>query len=242
MWLTVPGDGERTGQGCDPAPATRSIYRHAVAHRPASVLTGDYHDLFPLADGCLAVFVGDAAGHGAAAGVLASALKAILRTHPELHGDPGTALTTANRMFHLVSPPDRFLTGVYVLLKDGGQVGWASAGHDPPLQVGATGAVESAALATVGFPLGIDPREEYETASRHLRPGDRLIMFTDGLVEISGEDGEPFGRSRLASLASELIDLPLAEMVNKMIDRATASRKGRELEDDVTVLGVERVV
>jgi sigma-B regulation protein RsbU (phosphoserine phosphatase) len=205
------------------------------------VLTGDYHDLFRLADGCLAVFVGDAAGHGAVAAVLASAMRAILRTHPELHGDPGIALTAANRMFHLVTQPDRFLTGVYVLLGEDGSVGWASAGHDPPLHVGTNGVVECVHLGTVGFPLGIDPHEEYVTAARHLRPGERLILFTDGLVEVSGDDGEPFGRNRLACLVGELIGLPLGEMINRLIARATACRQGRELEDDVTVLGLERV-
>jgi sigma-B regulation protein RsbU (phosphoserine phosphatase) len=240
MRLIIPGDHERTSMACERQPSAQAGYAYAVAHRPASVHTGDYYDLFHLEDGCLAVFVGDAAGHGAVAGRLASAMMGILRTHPELHGDPGKALTAANRMFHLVTRPDRFLTGVYVLLEEGGRVGWASAGHDPPLRVRATGVVESVDLSAVGFPLGIDPHEEYQTAPRHLHPGDRLILFTDGLVEVSGEDGEPFGRSRLAALAGELIDLPLAEMVNELIARATACRQGQELEDDVTVLGVER--
>ena len=63
----------------------------------------------------MAAFVGDSAG------LLAAAMMAILRNHPELHGDPGNALTAANRMFHLVTGPDQFLTGVYVP-KTGGLV------------------------------------------------------------------------------------------------------------------------
>src|SRR5262245_5452032 len=169
-------------------------YDLALAHRPASLLTGDYHDFFPLPDGSRGVFVGDGAGHGAPANVLVVTMRAILVTHPQLHDDPGRAMTAASRMLRALTPPDLFMTGVYLLLGDRGQVRWASAGHDPPLRVSRHGEVAPVDLAPVGMPLGLDEEEGYETVPWDLAPGERLLLFTDGLVEARSATGEPFGR------------------------------------------------
>jgi sigma-B regulation protein RsbU (phosphoserine phosphatase) len=217
-----------------------AAYELALDYRPAYSVTGDYHDFFHRPDGDTAVFVGDGAGHGPAACVLVAAMQAILQTHPELHTDPGSTLAAAGRLFHALAPSDLFMTGVYLLLGDGGRVSWASAGHDPPLRITRLGRVAPADLAPVGFPMGIHPNEGYETVSWNLVPGERLIVFTDGLVEARGADGEQFGRGRLRSVAAGLARLPLAEMVRALVARAAAHLQGTEFEDDLTVVAVER--
>jgi sigma-B regulation protein RsbU (phosphoserine phosphatase) len=172
--------------------------------------------------------------------MLTAAMRAILWTHPELHGEPGRTLAAANRLFHTLTPPDLFMTGLYLLLGDGGRVSWASAGHDPPLRVNHLGDVVPADLAAVGFPLGIDPDEGYETVSWELSLGERLLVFTDGLVEARGRDGEPFGRLRLRSLLPELAHLPLEGLVREVVARAAGRMASAEWDDDFTVVGVER--
>jgi sigma-B regulation protein RsbU (phosphoserine phosphatase) len=217
-----------------------AAYELALDYRPAYSATGDYHDFFHRPDGSAAVFVGDGAGHGPAASMLVAAMQAILQTHPELHSDPGSTLAAAGRMFHALAPPDLFMTGVYLLLGHGGRVSWASAGHDPPLRITRLGLVPPADLTPVGFPLGIHPNERYETVSWNLVPGERLIAFTDGLVEARGPDGGQFGRGRLRSVAAGLAHLPLAEMVRALVARAAAHLQGAEFDDDLTVVAVER--
>jgi serine phosphatase RsbU (regulator of sigma subunit) len=166
-------------------------------------------------------------------------MRAIFWTHPEVHGDPGTTLTAVGRLFHAVTRPELFMTGLYLVLGEGGQVTWASAGHDPPLHIRPSGQVAPAGLAPVGFPLGTDADEVYETVSWKLAPGDRLLLFTDGLVEARGEDGEGFGRLRLRRLLTGLAHLSLPGMVREVVAQAAGSREGAVWEDDFTVLGVE---
>jgi sigma-B regulation protein RsbU (phosphoserine phosphatase) len=107
------------------------------------------------------------------------------------------------------------------------------------LHISASGRVAPGDLAPIGFPLGTDPDEAYETVSWKLSPGDRLLLFTDGLVEAKGADGERFGRLRLRSLLTGLAHFSLPGMVREVVAHAAGCRHGAVWEDDVTVLGVE---
>ncbi len=217
-----------------------AAYGLALDYRPACSATGDYHDFFHRPDGHTAVFVGDGSGHGPAASMLVATMRAILHTHPELHASPGDTLAAAGRLFHGLTPPDLFMTGVYLLLGAGGRVSWASAGHDPPLRVSRRGRVAPVDLEAVGFPLGIHPGEGYATVAWHLAPGERLVLFTDGLVEARAAGGEPFGRGRLRSAVAELAPLALEELVRALVARAADHMHESEFEDDLTVVAVER--
>jgi sigma-B regulation protein RsbU (phosphoserine phosphatase) len=223
------------------APAISGYTSHLV-YRPAYIATGDYHDFFPGPDGCTAIFLGDGAGHGPSASMLVASMRAILLTHPEIHGEPGHTLTLAGRFLYQLFPVDVFMTGLYVRFGDAGHVSWASAGHDPPLRVTPFGQVAPMDLKPVGLPLAIEGNEVYETVHWELGSGERLLLFTDGLVEARSREEEPFGRRRLRSFLKELAPLSLAEMVRELVARADAHREGADFEDDFTILGVERQI
>jgi sigma-B regulation protein RsbU (phosphoserine phosphatase) len=215
-------------------------YQQVLAYRPAFVVTGDYHDFFGRPDGRAAVFVGDGSGHGPAASMLMAMMRAILQTHPDLHRDPGETLTLAGRMFRRLVPSDLFMTGVYLLLGRDGRVSWSSAGHHPPLRVSRTGELAPVDLAPVGHVLGFESEEEYATVVWQLRPGDRLLLFTDGLWDARSRSGEPFGRQRLFDHWAGAVKLALDEAVGKLVARVAAHMEGADFEDDFTVVGVER--
>jgi sigma-B regulation protein RsbU (phosphoserine phosphatase) len=215
-------------------------YDLTLAYRPACAATGDYHDFFLRPDGRWAVFVGDGSGHGPAACVLAATARAVFRTHPGLHGTPGASLTVAGRLLHELIPADLFLTGIYLLLGDAGGVSWASAGHEPPLRVTPAGRVAPPDLAPLGLPLGVEAGESYATVHWELAPGERLVVFTDGLVETRDAAGQAFGRPRLRRELAGLARLPLAGMVRELVARAADHRGGADFEDDFTVVGIER--
>jgi sigma-B regulation protein RsbU (phosphoserine phosphatase) len=220
------------------APEIRG-YRLQLVYRPAYMATGDYHDFFHRADGSAAAFIGDSAGHGPSASMLVATMRAILHTHPELHGEPGNTLTMAGRFLHALFPSDLFMTGVYLRFGKAGQVSWACAGQDPPLRVSRLGKVARVDLTATGLPMGIDINEVYETVSWRLIPGERLVLFTDGLVEARNEDGEPFGRRRLQSYLRKWSCLPLDRLVREVVQRAINHQQGAGFEDDFTILGVE---
>jgi phosphoserine phosphatase RsbU/P len=215
-------------------------YELALAYRPAHVVTGDYHDFFKRPDGWTSAFVGDGSGHGPTTSMLVATMRAILWTHPERHTSPGETLTMAGKMFHTLIGTGEFMTGLYIVFRAGGEIAWASAGHDPPLRIGSDGRVAVVDLTPVGLPLGIDPDVVYTTVSWILDPGERLVLFTDGLVEAASSEGEVFGRARLQSELREVIYLPLKDMVRELIARTSAHCAGADFEDDYTILGVER--
>lgn len=215
-------------------------YHQVLAYRPAFVVTGDYHDFFRRADGRMAVFVGDGSGHGPAASMLMAMMRTILHTHPELHREPGQTLTLAGQMFHQLLPSDLFMTGVYLLLGGDGRVSWASAGHHPPLRVNRRGQVAPVDLTSGGPVLGLALEEEFVTVTWQLEPGERLLLFTDGLWEARSRCGEPFGRQRLIGHWAEAVNLPLDEAVGGLVARVTGHIAGADFEDDFTVVGIER--
>lgn len=221
------------------APAVTG-YHLVLAYRPAFVVTGDYHDFFPRADGTTAAFIGDGSGHGPAASMLMAIMRTILRTH-DLHGEPGRTLAAAGRIFHDLIPSDLFMTGVYALLEPGGRVSWAAAGHHPPLWVTRAGVVVPIDLQAIGDVLGYAAERDYNTIHHELGVGDRLLMFTDGLWDARNQAGEPFSRLRVWQHMQYTMDDPLADAVTGLVGVVTDHLKGAEFEDDFTILGIERV-
>jgi sigma-B regulation protein RsbU (phosphoserine phosphatase) len=215
-------------------------YALRLAYRPACFATGDYHDFFACAGGDTSAFIGDASGHGPSASLLAATVRAILLTHPELHGDPGHCLTAVGRLLYPLVPADRFVTGLYLRLGRGGRLTWASAGHDPPLRVSRLGRTARPDLAPVGLPLGIQAGEVYQTVTWDLRPGERLLAFTDGLAEARSPAGDSFGRERLSASLEEFARLPLEDLVPALVARVAEHQEGSGFEDDFSLLAVER--
>jgi serine phosphatase RsbU (regulator of sigma subunit) len=217
-------------------------YQLAFRYRPFYFATGDYHGFFPQPDGTLGVFVGDSTGHGPSACMLMATMRTLLCTLPEIQGDPGDALSTLTRMLHALIPSDLFMTAVYLLLGQDGMVRWAAAGQPPPLRVAGPTAIASPDPAAVGLPLGVEPTERYETVTWQIQPGERLVVFTDGIVEAADRNGKLFGlnriRTALARLAQE--SFTTEALLDALVDRVTDYMEGCDFEDDFTLLAIER--
>jgi phosphoserine phosphatase RsbU/P len=175
----------------------------AFTSRPANTVGGDYYDAF-LLDGAgtapgkrLLMVVADVAGKSVPAALLMATFQASLRSlatasvslaelvagmnrYACAHSLGGRRFTTA--FFAELDAPARALT-------------YISAGHNPPLVRRASGQLER--LETGNLPLGIDRSTKYEEGSAALGPGDRLVIFTDGLIETQNAAEEEFGEQRL---------------------------------------------
>ncbi len=176
-------------------------YHFAFSSRTANTIGGDIYDLLPLTDGRLAVVVGDASGHGIAAGLLmaisSSTLKLALDTDPS----PLAALNMLNTA--LVRTGDRraFMTLFYGLLDPpSGRLEFALAGHPFPILRRASGSVEE--LGSGSLPLGIRRQIEPFAGSVELAPGDLLTIVTDGIPEALDSAGRSFGFDRLRSVVA----------------------------------------
>lgn len=131
-----------------------------------------------------------------------------------------------------------FVTGVLCEIDlDLGDVTWLNAGHPPPLLL-RDGTVTEVRLAR-NLPWGLHPRSELLSRTT-LEPGDRLLLFTDGVTDARSPDGEAFGRERLAALLTAHLPsaLPGAELLRLLVQEVGAHRSG-PLADDATAVLVE---
>jgi sigma-B regulation protein RsbU (phosphoserine phosphatase) len=217
-------------------------YAICFRYEPFYYATGDYLDFFPRTGGGMGVFVGDGSGHGPSASMLMATVRALLRTQPTLHQEPGHALHGLGAAFAGLVPPDLFMTAVYLLLENDGRVSWAAAGQDPPLRMDRAGAITAVDLTANGLPLGIDPSQAYRTVHWQIAPGERLFLFTDGICEARDRLGREFGRQRLHTVLRQLVGFSLEQVTQELVNRVKDYMEGSDFEDDFTLLAIERTV
>jgi PAS domain S-box-containing protein len=164
---------------------------------PAQETGGDYYDYVPLEDGSLGLVIGDASGHGIGAALVIAETRAYLRARAATDTDVGRTLTEVNR--HLVGdmPEGHFVTLFLGRLDVRTRtLTYSSAGHVPGYVLDDRGDVREV-LGSTNFPLGIDPTADYRRAPEVvLRPGEIVLLLTDGIVEAINAAGEQFGRER----------------------------------------------
>jgi sigma-B regulation protein RsbU (phosphoserine phosphatase) len=222
------------------APAHRG-YQIAFRYRALYFATGDYHDFFPQPDGSLVVFVGDSCGHGPSACMLMATMRTLLYTHPEIHNDPGQALTRLSAMFHALIPSDLFMTALLLRLGSDGRIDWSAAGQHPPLRL--TGEQVTLLDQTkAGLPLGIFSDQRYETGRYQMIPGERLIAFTDGVFEASNRQGKQFGTAGIKRSLAKLAGAASTSeaLLDALIDDVKEHMERQDFEDDFTLMAIER--
>ena len=198
---------------------------------------GDFFEFLPLPDNRLAMAIGDASGKGLAAALMISNVQSSLRTAAWLTGNnPAAALVAVNRQVYGASLEDRYATLFYgVFDRATHTLRYVNAGHPPPVILRRDGSMRW--LETGGAPVGIFPDWSYEEGSVQLRPGDRLLAYTDGVIEAVSPDGEEWGVEGILSAAAES-DAPSAEdLVHAVFTSMDEFSGGRQI-DDATVVAL----
>jgi hypothetical protein len=179
-------------------------YRITHAYRTANAVGGDYYDFQLLMDGRLALMVGDASGHGIAAGLLMAIANATLKLAIDLDPTPATVLELLNRSLVRISGRRSFMTLFYGLLDPAtGHLVYACAGHPFPLLRRADGEVVEE-LGEGGFPLGLRASLEIAQGETTLGRDDLLVLFSDGLPEAANEEDLAFGYPRLENIVRQV--------------------------------------
>jgi anti-sigma regulatory factor (Ser/Thr protein kinase) len=208
-------------------------------YRPARAVGGDFYDFIPLPDGQLGLVIGDVADKGVPAALIMAATRSTVRASARRLVDPAAVLARVNELVVTDTPPHIYVTCLYAVLEPAsGRLRYANAGHDPPYVHTAAG--EAVALQARGMPLGIMAGYTYDSHEAWLRPGEHVLLYSDGLVEAHNPQREMFSFERLKQLmasysagATELIDTLLGEL-----DRFVG--QGWEQEDDVTLVSLKR--
>jgi sigma-B regulation protein RsbU (phosphoserine phosphatase) len=206
-------------------------YEICGAWHPASVLGGDYFDARRLNERMLALSIADVAGKGTSAALLVSNLQACVRASGSADVPPAELCRRVNNLMRGNLDRDRFVTFFYAVL-DEHELTYSNAGHNAPILVRAQGTVDR--LDRGGIVIGLAADADYEQATLTLYPGDRLLLFTDGLTEACSGSDEEFGEERLIELAIESRSLGAKAIEEKVLGAATAFCK--KFDDDVTLV------
>jgi PAS domain S-box-containing protein len=214
----------------------------AAAYRAAgegNTVGGDFYDVFDLGADAWAAVIGDVAGTGAAAAAATGIVRHALRASGLRDRDPAVMLQTANTMLTERRNPDdeQFCSACCLIIKPGvvTRLDIASAGHCPPVLIRADG--EIAELDTPGGLLGIQPQFRAAIRQEALEPGDRLVLFTDGLTEARDAAGRFYGDERLHTALRAAAGLSAQAMVDSLLSDVTAFSNGKH-RDDLALLVV----
>ena len=208
--------------------------RLAARWEPASAFGGDCYDELRLTPTHLALSIADVCGKGLPAALLMANLQASLRAFASPTAAPHAVVTSVNRALCRNMALGRFVTafyGVYDL--ESRMLRFTNAGHNPPIVLRASGAVDR--LTTGGMVAGIYDEAAYETGEARLDPGDRLVLFTDGVTDARAPDGLELGDDGLIDLLADRSDLDAADLVAHVFERVHAFAHA-PLEDDATAV------
>ena len=210
----------------------------AMRYLPMASVGGDFYDFVILDDQRILVIVADVAGHGVPAALIASMVKVAFASQTSRANDPARVLTEMNRALGS-GPESHFVTAGCLLLDTGKQeMIYAGAGH-PPLLLWRRSQKSILEFANNGLLLGPFPEAEYENASFELEPGDRLVMYTDGITEATNSAGDFFGEERLKESLSANEGLTAGRFADAFLTNLSAwsgRRTGAPPEDDLTLL------
>jgi sigma-B regulation protein RsbU (phosphoserine phosphatase) len=161
---------------------------------------GDYYDFFPLPGGQWGLFIADVSGHGTPAAVLMAITHAIAHAQPGTHMPPPALLEYLNhQLARQYTHNGTFVTAFYAVLDPKSRcLTYARAGHNPPRLV--RGAEVLSLDGIGGLPLGVREGQKYEQAETRVKPGDLLLLYTDGITEAVSRRGDTlttFGTARL---------------------------------------------
>ena len=216
-------------------------------HVTCAAIGGDLQDIFGLGRGRIGVYMADVAGHGTSAAMLSGLVKMSFESLKEHIDpgklpvsellDPGVFLTRTNAAYHEGLPLECFVTLVYAVLDPNlRSIRISNAGHPPPiLYRGETGEVSLLQFPS-GPALGPVRNAYFPVTTMQLRLGDKLLFYTDGLIEAVSEEGVEFGTDRLLKLVKVCGGTSADQLMETLVAELDRFRGSAPLSDDCSIL------
>jgi serine phosphatase RsbU (regulator of sigma subunit)/anti-sigma regulatory factor (Ser/Thr protein kinase) len=209
-----------------------------VHWQPAREVGGDFYDFIHLPENRLGILVADVTDKGIPAAMVMATSRSLLRAAAERLVEPGDVLVNANDVLHSEMPPKMFVTCLYLVLNlESGEILFSNAGHNLPYLHSQDRVSE---LIATGMPLGLMPGMDYEQNQATIKPGETLMLSSDGLMEAHNPAHEMFGFPRVQELVrnyggGEGLIAHLMQNLQAFVGEAY------EQEDDITILTIERL-
>ncbi|MEK6795143.1 MAG: SpoIIE family protein phosphatase [Spirochaetota bacterium] len=207
----------------------------AAVSIPAKTVGGDFYDFIPLGHGKYGIIIADVSGKGVTAGLFMAISRSILRVHFIETKDPRATLMKSNVLIHEDSKRGIFVTAFAVLVDTKARtLTYSNAGHFEQYIVRRRGGIEE--LREPSKPLGIVPDAVYKNKSIALSPGDRIVLYTDGVTEAVNCHREQFGEERLCAVLAEGGTLASEKLVENILEKVRVFQGKAEQFDDITLV------
>lgn len=211
---------------------------------PISGLAGDFYEVVPVSDHSAGLLICDVMGHGVRSALIVAMLRGLLEKQRAQASDPGQFLRGLND--GLASILERagttmFATAFYAVVDlEAGTLQYSCAGHPGPVVLGEQGVRQLAAERCEKGPgLGLIRGAAYPVGEAALNEIDRMILFTDGVLEAENQEGEPFFEQRLIEIVAGSAKESLNATLDGILSSVLAFSEGRHFDDDVCLLGVD---
>jgi phosphoserine phosphatase RsbU/P len=204
---------------------------------PAEEIGGDYYDFFDLGSGRVGFVLADVSGKGTASALLMANLQALFRSHTSSEwSDTPSLLASINALFFGSSPAEQYATVFFGTYSDASrELSYVNCGHHPPVLI--RFGTDAQWLGATGMPLGMFAEWKGEERAVMLERGDRLLLFSDGVLEAGIGTGEDFGAERLVKLIRQLSVSSAKSLVERL---ASAIHKfAPHQDDDLTLVAFQ---
>ncbi len=205
---------------------------------PAAATGGDFYDYMPVSNGCVGIAIGDVTGHGVGPALVMALIRAYLRALSLTHTDPGEILTEANRLVYDDTSEECFATAFLGHVDPRtNTLRYAAAGHQAYLLEN-SGDVTT--LPSTGLPLAVEVDSRIVCgAVTKFRPGQILLLLSDGIAETISPDGNVFGRTRAIEIVHAHRTQPAQKIVEALYRAASEFKGNADQEDDMTIVIVK---
>jgi sigma-B regulation protein RsbU (phosphoserine phosphatase) len=201
---------------------------------PAKLVGGDYYDVIQLSKDKLAICIADVVGKGISAALLMANIQASVRAFASDAVSPAYVCSRINSVLCANIAPGKFVTLFYGVLDARDRtLQYTNAGHLRPILIDDHGRVRH--LENEGALLGVFPNWKYEDSTVELRPGDLLMLFTDGITEAMSPNGVEFGEENLIDAAIGLPQRTLDELQSQILEQVKHFCNSR-MSDDATLI------
>ncbi|MBN2242965.1 MAG: SpoIIE family protein phosphatase [Acidobacteria bacterium] len=201
---------------------------------PCYSIGGDYFDYFELENGDFGFAVGDVAGKGMPAAILASLVQGMFAAQNFLDAPIPAIIGGVNRELVQRGTGSRFVTFFLGMLDSEGNCIYVNAGHNAPLLVSRDGSMKE--LQTGGTVLGLFADAAYEQGSVRMQPGDHLVLFTDGVIEALNSSQEEYGLPRLVDLLRSNARSNAAVILSRLEESVLSFSANAPQHDDITMM------
>lgn len=202
-------------------------------------LGGDFYNIFKLKDNKYAFLVGDVSGKGIPAALIMSNIQALVQAIFSENVDINSGMQKINRLLFESTEQNRYATLIFIILwPEKNRIIYTNAGHNQPFLCERDSGIKY--LEKGGIPVGIFPNASYETEEIKLKPGDAIVLYTDGVTEAQDQNEAEFGQMRLESSVKQSINLDSTGIAQNLISSLERFKAGQKQNDDLTLLIIKR--